>query len=186
MRDGTAVLVLCRVWDGRRDLALLKVIAIEVSTTLDIMPQFPYLEIHKGIPRKGEKIFCIGQPGSEDLESKTRKRVEYNLFEISEGKYWGIAPGQNEQDNEEIGGLMHDCWTYWGHSGAPLVKSKEGTLIGLHSSWDEETGMRRGIPGLAVREFLRENRGVVDFDVGVENGSLSGNGKGSRDDPVVL
>lgn len=59
-------------------------------------------------------------------------------------------------DNAEIGALMHDCWTYWGHSGAPLVDAKAGGLVGLHSSWDEETGMRRGIGVEAIVEFLRE------------------------------
>lgn len=26
-------------------------------------------------------------------------------------------------NNEEIGALKHDCWTYWGHSGAPLLST---------------------------------------------------------------
>lgn len=58
------------------------------------------------------------------------------------------------QDNSEIGALMHDCWTYWGHSGAPLVEVRSGLLVGLHSSWDEDTDMRRGIGGEAIGAFL--------------------------------
>lgn len=49
---------------------------------------------------------------------------------------------------------MHDCWTYWGHSGAPILEVNKGTLVGLHSSWDEETGMRRGVGGVAIVAFL--------------------------------
>jgi hypothetical protein len=52
---------------------------------------------------------------------------------------------------------MHDAWTYWGHSGAPLVSEKDGTLVGLHSSWDDQTAMRHGIPKVAIWEFLEKN-----------------------------
>jgi hypothetical protein len=33
-------------------------------------------------------------------------------------------------------------------------------LVGVHSSWDDETGMRRGVGIEAIREFLR---GKVDL-----------------------
>ena len=59
-------------------------------------------------------------------------------------------------DNSEIGALKHDCWTYWGHSGAPLITAESGEVIGLHSSWDDQTGMRRGISWEALNGFLRE------------------------------
>lgn len=72
-----------------------------------------------------------------------------------------MAPGADPQDNAEIGALMHDAWTYWGHSGAPLVAKGDGGLVGVHSSWEEGTGMRRGIGGAAVRAFLRECGGGV-------------------------
>lgn len=51
---------------------------------------------------------------------------------------------------------MHDCWTYWGHSGAPLMLRATGELVGLHSSWDDQSGMRRGVPLVALRAFLDE------------------------------
>jgi len=79
------------------------------------------------------------------------------VLHISSGKYRGLSPGQDPQDNSEIGALMHDCWTYWGHSGAPLVERRTGGLVGLHSSWDEETGMRRGVAWEAVQAFLEEH-----------------------------
>ena len=52
--------------------------------------------------------------------------------------------------------LMDDCWTYWGHSGAPLIDAKSGEVVGLHSSWDDETGMRRGVAWEALHEFVEE------------------------------
>mmetsp|Transcript_22739 Transcript_22739/g.51447 ORF Transcript_22739/g.51447 Transcript_22739/m.51447 type:complete len:139 (-) Transcript_22739:209-625(-) len=38
---------------------------------------------------------------------------------------------------------MHSCWTYWGHSGAPLFDER-GHVCGLHSSWDDKNGARHG------------------------------------------
>jgi hypothetical protein len=38
-----------------------------------------------------------------------------------------------------------------------LIDQGTERLVGLHSSWDEETGMRRGVPLEAIKEFLEEN-----------------------------
>jgi hypothetical protein len=156
---GLAVLVECTVWDSRRDLALLKIIAIKIPTP-DIpgsVPVFSFLKVGEGAPKYGLKVICIGQPGRDDLEAEGNKKTKYNLMEVSEGRFRGMVKGQNLQDNGEIGSLMHDAWTYWGHSGAPLVSAEKGTLVGLHSSWDDKTAMRHGVPGVAVMEFLKEH-----------------------------
>ncbi|EPE31304.1 Trypsin-like serine protease [Glarea lozoyensis ATCC 20868] len=175
--DGKAVLAECKVWDGVRDLALLKIVAVECETPpLGKVPQFSCLEVRENKIKVEEAVYCIGQPGAEDLESSTARKTKYNLFEVSSGSYRGLAKGSNPQDNSEIGSLMHDAWTYWGHSGAPIV-DLDGKLVGLHSSWDDETGMRRGIPGVAVVQLLKENRGLM---------GLEEEGVGSRDDPVVV
>jgi len=52
------------------------------------------------------------------------------VLHISTGLSRGYASGQDAQDNLEIGALTHDCWTYWGHSGAPLVETSTGCLVG--------------------------------------------------------
>lgn len=75
---------------------------------------------------------------------------------VSGGRFRGYAEGQDRLDNGEIGALMHDCWTYWGHSGAPLVEWRKGGLVGVHSSWDSGTGMRRGVGVEALGGFVRE------------------------------
>ena len=156
---GEAVLVECRVWDVKRDLALLKLIAIESTTsaTSGSVPEFRFLNLDEGTPRVGLKVLCIGQPGRDDLEAAGNRKTKYNLIEVSKGRLRGMVKGQNPQDNGEIGSLMHDAWTYWGHSGAPLISAEEGSLVGLHSSWDDQTAMRHGVPGVAVREFLKEH-----------------------------
>jgi hypothetical protein len=82
-------------------------------------------------------------------------KTNFDILHVSTGLFRGHAAGQDLQDNSEIGALKHDCWTYWGHSGCPIVETVAGTLVGLHSSWDEKTGMRRGIPLEAILEFLK-------------------------------
>lgn len=151
--SGDAVQAECVAWDPRRDLALLQITAASASCT-----SFPHIDISTAPSKLNTPLLCIGHPGSEDLEaSQAGIETNYDVLHISEGRFRGLAEDQDVQDNSEIGALMHDCWTYWGHSGAPLVGRNNGRLIGLHSSWDDETGMRRGIAWEAVRDFLEEH-----------------------------
>lgn len=152
---GLAVQVECQVWDGRRDLALLKVVAIESNEgEHGDVPSFRYVSVSANPPTPKLPILCIGQPGRDDLESTSERKTKYNLVEVSQGTFRGMVKDVDPQDNSEIGTLKHDAWTYWGHSGAPLLRQSDGTLIGLHSSWDDETAMRHGIPQVAIEEFL--------------------------------
>lgn len=154
---GLAVQVECRAWDSTRDLALLKIIGIESSASQKTtIPAFSFVPLSSFAPAFKTPIVCIGQPGSDDLESTSARRTNYNLVEISEGKFCGMVPGADPENNAEIGSLKHDAWTYWGHSGAPLLKAVDGTLIGLHSSWDDKTAMRHGIPLTAIKYFLQQ------------------------------
>jgi hypothetical protein len=181
-------------WDEKRDLALLRIVGAQVfpsrgqpSAALARRPgislskeppeyfQFPSIMLATSAPKIGVRMLCIGHPGSEDLESSVAGiATGYDVLHVSQGKFRGYAKGQDKQDNSEIGALKHDCWTYWGHSGAPLVlmgverrggrldgretgsDDRKGKLVGLHSSWDEETGMRRGVGWEALNGFLRE------------------------------
>ncbi|KAK6977931.1 trypsin-like cysteine/serine peptidase domain-containing protein [Favolaschia claudopus] len=154
---GLAVRVECRVWDAIRDLALLKIIAVESAGTA---LRFPFLRPSTRPPVLRAPIVCIGQPGQDDLESTSARRTNYPFLEISEGKFRGMIPGADPQNNSEIGTLKHDAWTYWGHSGAPLILVADGTLIGLHSSWDDQTAMRHGVPHEAIVAFLKINLNV--------------------------
>ncbi|KAJ5776362.1 uncharacterized protein N7511_001373 [Penicillium nucicola] len=158
---GLAVQVECRVWDPRRDLAMAKVIHVEMEQPqpgdTDVrFPIFSYISPAK-IQDPTESIFCIGQPGADDLESSMPRKTAYDWIEVSEGRLCGLIPNVDPHDNSEIGVLKHDAWTYWGHSGAPLLRSLDGTLVGLHSSWDDSTAMRHGIPLVAIRAFLEAN-----------------------------
>lgn len=155
---GQAVLVRCETWDPKRDLALAQVIAVECDIGYSgLSPVFASIGLSLQPPPARANIICIGQPGRDDLESTSARKTTYNLVEVSNGNLRGYIEGVDPQDNSDIGVLKHDAWTYWGHSGAPLVKRNDGTLVGMHSSWDDQTAMRHGIPWVAVREFLREN-----------------------------
>jgi hypothetical protein len=167
--SGQVVRAQCVAWDQRRDLALLRITAGDRLASDDAEASspmlFPFADIASQTPlfAPGEKqttrLVCIGHPGSEDLEAADSSQpvlTDYDVLHVSRGYYHGLASDQNVQDNSEIGALQHDCWTYWGHSGAPLIDAKSGEVVGLHSSWDDETGMRRGVAWEALQEFLKE------------------------------
>lgn len=156
--NGLAVQAECRAWDSKRDLALLKILDIEIANRGkdgDI-PTFRFVSLSTCTQPPKTPIICIGQPGMDDLESASNRRTMYNLVEVSEGTICGMVHGADPHDNSELGSLKHDAWTYWGHSGAPLLCKADGKLIGLHSSWDDQTTMRHGIPLIAIKAFLEQ------------------------------
>ncbi|KAJ5175762.1 uncharacterized protein N7482_001639 [Penicillium canariense] len=157
---GLAVQVECRVWEARRDLALAKVVCIELPDEHRLRgpasPIFTFVPLGTS-QSTSAPIICIGQPGADDLESDAPRKTAYDLIEISRGRLCGMIPNTDPQDNSEIGALKHNAWTYWGHSGAPLLLTVDGSLLGLHSSWDDTTAMRHGVPLVAIQAFLREH-----------------------------
>ena len=155
LASGAAVQSVCLALDFHRDLALLQIVAAQIPSP------FPFASEALSPPKIRAPLVCIGHPGSEDLEvGRQGVKTGYDVLHVSTGRFLGYAD-QDLQDNSEIGALKHDCWTYWGHSGAPLVEQKTGNLVGLHSSWDEITLMRRGIPLIAIKEFLLEHTSIV-------------------------
>lgn len=168
LSSGLAVQAKCLAWDDQRDLALLKVVAMEANGSVQCPPggcgavRFPFAVLASEMPPTSAPLLCIGQPSSYDLETASqRTRTNYSVLEASVGTFRGLVPDLNPQDNRELGAMMHNAWTYWGHSGAPLLLLANGTLIGIHSSWDEDnvdptlqSGMRHGVPLVAIRKFL--------------------------------
>ncbi|KAK4183010.1 trypsin-like cysteine/serine peptidase domain-containing protein [Podospora australis] len=153
--SGTLVSARCVAWDPVRDLSLLQITAASSPPG----GSFPAVTPADHPPPVDTKLICVGHPGSEDFEADEEGvATGYDVLHLSTGAFRGYAERQDVQDNSEIGALQHDCWTYWGHSGAPLLDRDTGRLVGLHSSWDDETGMRRGVGIEAVGEFLRRYR----------------------------
>lgn len=158
--SGRAVKTSCIAWDQRRDLALLRIVAAQPPARglAGEADRFPSVSLATAAPSLRDDLICIGHPGSEDLENVVPGiQTNYDVLYVSEGRFRGYAKGQDLHDNSDIGALKHDCWTYWGHSGAPLIDQKSGCLVGLHSSWDDQTGMRRGIAWETVKQFLEES-----------------------------
>jgi hypothetical protein len=170
--SGQAILAECVAWDPRRDLALLQIIAAQPEPQIaspHALPgsdntanagvlSFPFVQVAEVPPRLRAGLVCIGHPGSEDLEvAQAGVKTGYDALYVSTGVFGGYARGQDLHDNSEIGALKHDCWTYWGHSGAPLIEQSTGRLVGLHSSWDETTLTRRGVPLEAIQHFLQQH-----------------------------
>jgi hypothetical protein len=157
--------------DEKIDLSLLQITGfLNLNKVIDLsidLDNFAFVALSPDEPVKNtEELYCIGQPGRDDLESKKKRKTSYPLINISTGRYRGVVKG-DITDNEECGKLKHDCWTYWGHSGAPLISKKSGFLIGLHSSWDDFTGMRHGIHCSAIKYFLEK----TGFNNTLKNGN---------------
>ena len=140
-----------------RDIALLHVEALYDTDICQFMchskHDFPFVSIcnNESSLVNALPLVCVGQPISK----------KFPIIDITTGIYKGIYKGRKNktndvEDNSEIGQLMHTCWTYWGHSGAPLI-SYDGHLMGLHSSWDEDTLMRHGIHLIAIKSFIAAN-----------------------------
>ena len=155
------------------DLALLKIIEIfsDEKKFIKVTNQnkFPYakinfkeneININNENPKKNTKIFCIGNPSFECPDVDLNKFYkEYKPFWLSKGEIKGYM--KNEIYGEkDLGPLIHSCWTYWGHSGAPIF-NYEGELIGLHNIWDENNGNRHGVSLMGIIKFLKESGNLI-------------------------
>ena len=118
---------------------------------------------------RGGRLFCVGNPSNVDLEKIGHGRIEFDppTWHGSEGTCMGYEDATSAALRESMASrgrpptrgelkqvaeacavdaaagttLMHTCWTYWGHSGAPLIDAS-GKVCGLHCSWDPHSGMR--------------------------------------------
>ncbi len=146
----------CLYADEKMDLALLKIQRVRATTEqIANTLAFPSVSLSAlGTAPINTKLICFGQPGREDLETKQKRATKYPIVSVTGGKV--VAYAEDLLDNSEIGALTHNCWTYWGHSGAALLNRFDGTLVGLHSSWDGATGTRHGITLEALHAFLSD------------------------------
>ena len=80
------------------------------------------------------------------------EKNKYTPFWISFGKIKNYMKNQIYCTND-LGPLIHNCWTYWGHSGGPIFNSN-GDIIGMHNSWNEINADRHGISLLGIKSFI--------------------------------
>ena len=109
--------------------------------------------------KKGDEVYCIHNPYDWDLELAEGARPRRNgflPFTISAGDidgYSNVGTGKSGRVivHNDLGALMHSCWTYWGSSGAPIFNRKSGKVVGIHNSWDPSCGQRHavGVEGIS-------------------------------------
>jgi len=147
--------------------------------TESILP--PAAKVASDAVSRGAKLFCIGNPSNVDLESQEEEELELEppAWHVSVGtcegyldpsnhkkmiqqnvsdrppKHGGSTARRNAAPVEAEAGslLLHSCWTYWGHSGAPLF-DECGKVVGLHCAWDERSGIRHGQNLHHIHEIL--------------------------------
>mmetsp|Transcript_5729 Transcript_5729/g.7049 ORF Transcript_5729/g.7049 Transcript_5729/m.7049 type:complete len:362 (-) Transcript_5729:27-1112(-) len=142
------------------DLAILQIPQEELEnvslTSLDLAK--------RGSDKDGIDIFALGNPCDTDLETSDegnhkRSKNGFYPFCVSQGKLEGKISAE-EANIRGLGRLIHSSWTYWGHSGCPLVSvmKQDGKdtacIVGIHNSWDDCNGNRHGIPLDEIWSFL--------------------------------
>lgn len=139
--------------DGVSDVAVLHLGAeIDLASLHPTgRPSFPRASLARQAAREGERLFCVGNPSDMDLEEPNHGNTEFEppIWHTSVGCCEGYKKSSHNRVEDGACCVLHSCWTYWGHSGAPLF-NEQGEVCGLHSSWDENCGMRlaQGLPQL--------------------------------------
>jgi S1-C subfamily serine protease len=133
--------------DGRHDLALCR---------LEEARDLPFAMLGDEAPEVGAVVVCIGQPATLTPKGEP---TDYEPFDVSVGEIRGII-GEATGNQRPLGRAMHDAWTYWGHSGAPLF-NQQGRIVAMHNSWDPRDAMRHAVTYEAIRQFL-EMQGIVE------------------------
>ena len=158
--NGTLLLGECIKVDESSDLALL---ALRRCACADVPPgggvqgatgSVDAAPLAAAAPAIGEPLMCCGNPydwNMELVEGAAPRRNGFQPFHISLGKVDALGA---KAGKPSLGRLHHSCWTYWGHSGAPLFDER-GCLVGLHNSWDEDDdGQRHGVDWERIVTFV--------------------------------
>lgn len=139
--EGSTWAARCTRLDPEWDLALLQIREPVV---------LPWVELAPDAPEVVQDVAIVGQPGSTTPGGEP---TGYQPFYVSSGEIRFFA--SDRLANQSLGGTAHDAWTYWGHSGSPLL-DRQGRIVALHNSWDSSTAMRHAITWEALHAFLEE------------------------------
>lgn len=140
--SGTLHLAACTVCDEAMDVAALQIVWTDggsetfTAAPLSALTPDPHNDTNAAIA-------CIGNPYDWDLECPAGARpmkMGFRPFHTSAGSITSVSPETDRATG--LGGTKHSCWTYWGHSGAPLF-NRCGELVAMHNSWDSDNGGQR-------------------------------------------
>ena len=159
-QNGEIVKALTLEKDDQLDLALLKIIEIYENGKFTKIENFPEKKFNYSKIKISslneiivENVFYIGNPcfTMYDDDGKLENN-KYKPFWISFGKIKGYIKDGIYCKND-LGPLIHNCWTYWGHSGAPIFNTN-GKIVGMHNSWNEKNANRHGNSLLGIIKFI--------------------------------
>ena len=103
--------------DGEEDAALLELEEEIGAGGGGGLPPPPVATLAPKGAEPDDRLFSIGNPSSVDLESVEGGELEF------EPPTWHPSVGSCIGGADE-GYVGHSCWTYWGHSGAPLFNER--------------------------------------------------------------
>lgn len=153
--NGLSAVGRCTAHDPEKDLALLTLCtSLPASMATAIAPVAATGTLSYPCP-----VVCVGNPHDFDLESPEDNTgtapalaFEPPIFHTSVGAVQGKTNAARA-DALGLGGIKHNAWTYWGHSGAPLL-NKHGHVVALHNTWDGDKGTRHGVGLQEIHGFL--------------------------------
>lgn len=137
--DGTVHAASCIACSNDADLAILQI---------DSPPEMQPALISPQPPAEGSTVVCVGNPGDR----------RFRRFHMSCGVIKSTAVDRRR--NPDLGATKHSCWTYWGHSGAPLFNIR-GEVVALHNSWNDITAARHAVSHEEMTKFLSRVCGEV-------------------------
>lgn len=141
----------CVAVNEEDDLSLLRIEWDSEIKLIDDDQQIGTAVLAETAPKIKCHLFCIGNPSNIDLEDGGvfgDTDFEPKIFHLSFGRLRMM-----KERGDGLGEYGHDCWTYWGHSGAPIF-NEEGEVVALHNSWDDRNGMRHAVRWEKIQKFM--------------------------------
>ena len=142
--NGRVVPAVCVASDEVSDVALMRICGDPSPHHLALMAREP--------PR-GTPVVCVGNPYDWDLEAPDGAAptpMGFRPFHLSAGTL--IRTTATAAATGALGRQIHGAWTYWGHSGAPLV-SPNGRIAGMHHAWNPENADRHAVHWTELASF---------------------------------
>eukprot|EP01083_Nonionella_stella_P081676 225142_1 len=112
---------------------------------------FPVAKVATKAIKKQEAIYIIGHPANSKRLNQTKSASQQN---ICGGKIVTLPSKKALLKEQNImGGIKHNCVTFGGHSGAPLLNTN-GEIVGIHVTCDNFEGT--AITQQAIQQFINE------------------------------